>query len=133
MISPLLLTLSLSITPTYQEEVQHFADLGDTDRTWIGEDFFANRLQDWRIRGGRLECAVGAKRNPLRAAHLLTTALSSAEGTLSASVTTGSSNGWAFPPVWATSTRRRSRNGQRRTRSVLADAIGSFLPVASAR
>lgn len=98
MISPLLLTLSLTITPTTQDEVHHFADLGDTDRTWIGEDFFANRLQDWRIRGGRLECAAGAKRNPLRAAHLLTTALSSAEGTLSASVTTGSVEAGALEP-----------------------------------
>ena len=60
MISPLLLSLSFTIASTTRDEVHHFADLGDTDRTWIGEDFFANRLQDWRIRGGRLECAGGA-------------------------------------------------------------------------
>ena len=73
MISPLLFVAALALPSTNQEEIRHFVDLGDTDRTWIGEDFFANRLQDWRIRGGRLECAVGAKKNPLRAAHLLTT------------------------------------------------------------
>jgi hypothetical protein len=89
MINPLLIAAALALPSTAQEGVRHFADLGDTQRTWIGEDFFANRLQDWRVSGGRLECVSGAKKNPLRAAHLLTTTLSSIEGTLSASVTTG--------------------------------------------
>ena len=89
MISPLLFAAALALPHTTQQGVRHFADLGDTDRTWIGEDFFANRLQDWRIKGGRLECAAGAKKNPLRAAHLLTTTLSASEGGLNLSVRTG--------------------------------------------
>ena len=83
------LALSAACQTTTQLAVSPLTKLGDTDRTWIGEDFFANRLQDWRIRGGRLECTVGAKKNPLRTAQLLTTALSSDVGDFSASVTTG--------------------------------------------
>ncbi len=44
----------------------------DTDRPWVGPDFWANRLQDWRIRAGRLEVAEHAGRLPLRTVHLLT-------------------------------------------------------------
>ncbi len=40
------------------------------DRIWIGPDAWANRLQDWRLRGGRAEC-VGT-RLPYRTLHLLT-------------------------------------------------------------
>ena len=83
------LALSAACQATTQLEVSPLSQLGDTDRTWIGEDFFANRLQDWRIRGGRLECTLGAKKSPLRTAQLLTTALSSSEGSFSASVSTG--------------------------------------------
>ena len=39
------------------------------DRPWAGPDFWTNRLQDWEVRGGRLE-AVGTL--PMRTAHLLT-------------------------------------------------------------
>jgi alkaline phosphatase D len=90
------LALSAACQTTTQLAVSPLTQLGDTDRTWIGEDFFANRLQDWRIRGGRLECTVGAKKNPLRTAQLLTTALSSDVGDFSASVTTGALNDGAL-------------------------------------
>ncbi|HQL73711.1 MAG: Sialidase precursor [Planctomycetes bacterium ADurb.Bin126] len=42
-------------------------------RTWVGPDFWANRLQDWQVANGRLEC-LG--RLPLRTVHLLTRRLS---------------------------------------------------------
>jgi PhoD-like phosphatase len=38
-------------------------------RTWIGPEYWANRLQDWRLHDGRLEC-VG-QRLPYRTLHLL--------------------------------------------------------------
>lgn len=34
----------------------------DLERIWIGPDFWANRLQDWRLSGGRLECVLAAQR-----------------------------------------------------------------------
>ncbi len=43
-----------------------------TTRTWIGPAFWANRLQDWRIADGRLECLNDAPGDPYRTVHLLT-------------------------------------------------------------
>ena len=60
----------------------------DVDRVWIGPDFWANRLQDWRLRGGRLELADYAATMPLRTVHLLTHRLT-ADGTASLRVRTG--------------------------------------------
>ncbi len=56
------------------------------DRVWIGPDYWANPLQDWRIAGGRLECAVsGGNRN----VYLLTHESLPAKGTLTLSVSLG--------------------------------------------
>ena len=57
------------------------------DRVWVGADYWANRLQDWRIHDGRLEC-IGSHR-PLRTVHLLTQSLGPVEGHFSMSVETG--------------------------------------------
>lgn len=56
------------------QEPGHFAAQWPehADRTWVGPDFWANRLQDWRIRSGRLELAEHAGTLPLRTVHLLT-------------------------------------------------------------
>ena len=38
------------------------ADFGSswsTDQTWLGPEYWANRLQDWRVAGGRIECVTG--------------------------------------------------------------------------
>ena len=37
-------------------------------RTWVGPDYWANRLQDWQVANGRLECLFGG---PDRNVHLL--------------------------------------------------------------
>ena len=56
-------------------------DFDDTpDRVWIGRDFWANRLQDWRVQNHRLECVETRKNMPMRTAHLLTQTLGSYEG-----------------------------------------------------
>ncbi|MCA9284892.1 MAG: alkaline phosphatase D family protein [Phycisphaerales bacterium] len=45
------------------------------DRHWPGSDWVVNRVQDWRVRDGALECTPGL---PLRTAHLLTARLDAA-------------------------------------------------------
>ncbi|MFC1783954.1 hypothetical protein ACFL02_10315, partial [Planctomycetota bacterium] len=55
-------------------------------RTWIGPDYWANRLQDWRLFNGRLEClASDVNRN----VNLLTVQSDAAAGTLRMSVRLG--------------------------------------------
>ncbi len=61
----------------------------EVDRTWIGPDFYANRLMDWRLAGGRIECIEGRSAKPMRTLHLLTKALGEDMGTLVMSVRTG--------------------------------------------
>ena len=61
----------------------------EVDRTWIGPDFYANRLMDWRLSGGRIECIEGRSAKPMRTLHLLTQTLHEDAGTLSMSVRTG--------------------------------------------
>lgn len=56
------------------------------DRVWIGPEFWANPLQDWRIAGGRLECVNAA---PDRNVHLLTRQLSERSGEFQMSVQLG--------------------------------------------
>jgi alkaline phosphatase D len=72
---------------------------GHTIRPWIGPEYWANPLQDWRLAGGRLECFVsGAGRN----VQILTHQLGKANQPFEASVRLGRGNpegpidaGWA--------------------------------------
>jgi len=61
--------LSLDAAPgdAYRSRFQ-----GLPDRTWIGPEFWANRVQDWRIARGRAECVEGGEAASLRTLHLLT-------------------------------------------------------------
>jgi alkaline phosphatase D len=56
------------------------------DRVWIGPEYWANPLQDWRIAQGRLECI---KAMPDRHVHLLTHALGTGSGEFTTSVHLG--------------------------------------------
>ena len=56
-------------------------------RYWIGQDYWSNMLQDWRIHDGRLECIGGEK--PLRTVQLLSRFLSDDPGKLAMSVHIG--------------------------------------------
>lgn len=69
-------------------DLQFFDAEHAVERTWISPDFFANRLEDWRLAGGRLECVEGKKRQPLRTLHLLTASLSPESGDLELKVST---------------------------------------------
>ncbi len=58
-----------------------------TQRYWIGPEYWSNRLEDWKINNGRLEC-MNAER-PLRTVHLLTRELKTSPGNLTMSMKTG--------------------------------------------
>ncbi|MBL7083206.1 MAG: hypothetical protein ISS41_06200, partial [Candidatus Aminicenantes bacterium] len=44
----------------------------DIEQIWVGPEYWANRLQDWQVANGRLECVEGSSRKPMRTVHLLT-------------------------------------------------------------
>ncbi len=44
----------------------------NADQVWLGPEYWANRLQDWRLRNGRIECTVsGGDRNIFLLTHEL--------------------------------------------------------------
>lgn len=59
----------------------------DTTRAWIGPEYWANTLADWRLDDGRLECLSNGE--TLRTVHLLTRVLGTDAGDLEMSVRTG--------------------------------------------
>jgi phosphodiesterase/alkaline phosphatase D-like protein len=59
------------------------------DRVWAGQAYWANRLQDWRVNDGRLECMQRQARYPMRTLHLLTHQLNDSTGHLAVSVRAG--------------------------------------------
>ena len=67
----------------------HSAWPEDATRVWVGPEYWANRLQDWRIAGGRLECVESRPTKPMRTVHLLTRCLGKRRGVLQMSVRTG--------------------------------------------
>jgi len=71
-------------------------------RVWVGPEFYANRLQDWRIADGRIECVQGSPAKPMRTLHLLTRTLGEEPGTIRMSVRTGSmAEGPAHEDTWS--------------------------------
>lgn len=61
---------------------------GDVERPWLGPSFWANRLQDWRLSGGRIECLRREADFEARTVALITRFFSSAHkaGRISATV-----------------------------------------------
>jgi len=57
------------------------------DRVWIGPEYWANPLQNWRVRAGVLECFTAG---PNRSVHLLTREVSQRPGGVSVSITLAS-------------------------------------------
>lgn len=60
------------------------------DRGWLGAEYWANPLQDWRVAGGRIECVKAA---PNRNVQLLTRRLGERPGSLQMSVRLGRIDG----------------------------------------
>ncbi|VAX42068.1 hypothetical protein MNBD_PLANCTO02-698, partial [hydrothermal vent metagenome] len=59
------------------------------DRVWIGPEYWANPMEDWQLKEGRLECT---RLLPRRNVHLLTHRLGKEKGTFECSVILGVSN-----------------------------------------
>lgn len=59
---------------------------GTPDRVWIGAEYWANPMEDWKIAGGRLECL---SRGSDRTVHLLTCELTQAAEPFAMSVRLG--------------------------------------------
>ena len=84
----LFILLAIGSCTTQKQDSTEFASHwpDDVHRTWIGPEFWANRLQDWQLNNGRIECLTSeANRN----INLLTWRLGEEEGEFSMKVTTG--------------------------------------------
>ena len=68
------LTLSLFCALLTPVKAADFSgDFSETpNRTWIGPDYWANRLQDWRVQQGWLSCVTDLPKLGMRTLHLLT-------------------------------------------------------------
>lgn len=62
------------------------------DRYWLGPHVWGNRLHDWRVKNGRLECIASQPRLAMRTVHLLTARLADRKGSFSMQVTAGSAH-----------------------------------------
>ena len=61
------------------------------DRIWVGENFWANRLQDWEIKDGQLVCIQALEKKPMRTVHLLSSRLEN-QGGFKVSINTGATD-----------------------------------------
>jgi len=59
------------------------------ERVWVGPGFYGNRLQDWRLAQGRIECVQGAAAKPIRVLHALDVAIAPDAGSFTAAVLCG--------------------------------------------
>jgi len=59
------------------------------DRIWAGPEYWANRLQDWQVSNGRLECTENRPVKPMRTVHLLTHSLAEEPGDFNMTVRIG--------------------------------------------
>ncbi len=59
------------------------------DRVWIGSEFWSNRLQDWKIQNGRLECIQNQTKLMMRTSHLINLRLAKQDGAFFMSVDQG--------------------------------------------
>lgn len=80
----LLLLMLLAVPAAAAELHADFSRL--PERVWIGPEFWANPMEDWRLGAGRLECTSPG---PNRNVHVLTRQLGKDSGTLTMSVRLG--------------------------------------------
>ncbi|MCF6268963.1 MAG: alkaline phosphatase D family protein [Melioribacteraceae bacterium] len=50
------------------------------DRVWVGSEFWSNRLQDWKIQNGQLECVANNPKLLMRTTHLINFRLANISG-----------------------------------------------------
>lgn len=86
----LMTLLSICACRSTEEEVSsntYFNAVSDNvSRTWLGPQFWANRLQDWQVANGRIECVVSDFN---RNVHVLTKQLKEGEGEFSMEIQLG--------------------------------------------
>ncbi len=81
---------SLLFFGCHEEDPQQAVPLATvSDRVWIGPEYYANRLMDWRLKDGRIECLEGRPAKPMRTLHLLTRSLGEEPDSLNMSVRMG--------------------------------------------
>lgn len=81
------LCIGLLLMLTLQAQADFASNFEQThDRIWIGADYWANPMEDWQIKDGRLECVRGGQN---RNVHLLTCWLGDKGDTLKMSVRLG--------------------------------------------
>jgi len=85
----LCLTTSCDVV-THTEQFSSYWDK-QPDRYWIGPEYWANRLQDWQIHNGKLECING--KQSLRTVHLIDQCLGDKPGNLEMNITFGKITG----------------------------------------
>ncbi len=73
------------------ERENHFKKSWDSidERVWVGAEFWSNRLQDWKIQNGRLECISENPNLLLRTTHLISYRLAKKEGDFFAKIDVG--------------------------------------------
>ena len=76
--------------PLRDKPLQSVASLPtDSTRPWIGPEFWSNRLQDWQLNAGRIECTTGDVHREARTVSLLTRELVDEHASGHLSVRTG--------------------------------------------
>ena len=75
-LAPSALALSAARRPNLADVQLVQSVPADHTRTWLGESFWANRLQDWRLHEGKLECLTGDESFEVRTVSLITRSLS---------------------------------------------------------
>ncbi|WP_162183651.1 alkaline phosphatase D family protein [Wocania ichthyoenteri] len=86
----LIITLIISGCNNNSNEIIHNWN-NVVNRTWAGENFWANRLQDWEVVEGKLVCRETSEKKPMRTVHSVTSRLEN-EGDFNMSVQTGTTN-----------------------------------------
>ncbi len=76
----------LTETPTHEVSKKTFDWNTTPNQTWLGNDFWANPLQDWRVENGQIECLVQKHNRNIR---LLGYVLDSSANSFSCSVKVG--------------------------------------------
>lgn len=84
--APIAATVFLAFSPAFSDSFRSTFD-PSAKRHWIGSEYWSNRLQDWRLHNGRVECVNSTL--PRRTVHILAGNLDPAGSSLELSITVG--------------------------------------------
>jgi len=89
-LSPLLIIILLLVSCNTSENQFKKSWTTISDRVWVGSEFWSNRLQDWKIQNGRLECIQNKAKLKMRTTHLINCRLADNSGNFIGKITMGS-------------------------------------------